>query len=76
MGITPIVKGKSIGLLVLHHNEVGYYSGEKASLAFGFAYQAALAIENVRLYEQAQKAAALRERQRLALELQTALGNA
>lgn len=69
LGIPLTVKRRVIGLLVLHHNQANYYSDQHALLALAFAHQAALAIENARLYEQAQQTAVFRERQRLAREL-------
>ncbi len=76
MGIPLIVKRRVIGLLILHHNEVNFYSNEQASLALVFANQAALAIENTRLYDQVQQVAVLGERQRLARELHDSVSQA
>jgi signal transduction histidine kinase len=76
MGVPLIVKKRVIGLLVLHHKEANYYSGDQASLAMAFAHQAALAIENTRLYEQVQQVAVLRERQRLARDLHDSVSQA
>src|SRR6185503_18470139 len=44
-------------------------SGNELRLLLSLAQRAALAIQNARLYEQAQQAAVLEERQRLAREL-------
>lgn len=76
LGVPLVVKRKAIGLLVVHHQEVDSFSEEQASLALAFAHQAALAIENARLYEQAQQVAILRERQRLARELHDSVSQA
>ena len=68
--VAPLVtKGQVIGMLVLHHAEPNYYSAQNADLVMAFANQAAVAIENAHLHEQAQQLAVLEERQRLGREL-------
>jgi signal transduction histidine kinase len=68
--VVPLrLKGTTIGFISFSHQETGFYSREHATLALTFANQAAVAIENARLYEEAQEAAALQERNRLAREL-------
>ncbi|HET8627773.1 MAG TPA: histidine kinase, partial [Thermomicrobiales bacterium] len=62
-------KGETIGMLSISHREPSYYTAHHADLALAIANQAAVAIENARLYARAQEAAALEERQRLAREL-------
>jgi PAS domain S-box-containing protein len=62
-------KERYIGSLFLEHGERGAYSARHAELALAIAQQAAIAIENARLYEQAQELATLEERARLAREL-------
>jgi PAS domain S-box-containing protein len=69
MGVPLVQKGKTIGLLSLSIDVPDFYSDEQAHLALAFASQAAAAIENARLYTQAQDAAVLEERARLAREL-------
>lgn len=69
MGLPMIIGDKVIGLLGILHWKVGYYEEADLKLAQAFANQAALAIENVQLYEQAQVAAATEERNRLARDL-------
>ena len=69
MGAPLVTKGQVSGILVLHHTEPNYYSAQDASLVMAFANQAAVAIENAQLYEQAQQLAVVEERQRLAREL-------
>ena len=76
MAVPLLIKKRVIGLLVFHHHEANYYSEEHANLAAAFAQQAALAIENTRLYEQAQQAAVLRERQRIARDLHDSVSQA
>ncbi|NIR64786.1 MAG: GAF domain-containing protein, partial [candidate division Zixibacteria bacterium] len=69
MGVPLLIKKRVIGLLVFHHAEAGFYTQETANLALAFGQQAALAIENARLYEQTQQMAVLKERQRIARDL-------
>lgn len=69
MGIPLKFKDQLVGLLSIHHHLVDYYTATDARLAFAFANQAAVAIENARLYQQAQDMAASQERNRLAREL-------
>jgi two-component system nitrate/nitrite sensor histidine kinase NarX len=73
MGIPLLVKDKVIGMLDLTHTEPNHYTPQHASLAHTIANQAAIAIENAKLYEQAQEVAILQERQRLARELHDAV---
>lgn len=63
------VRDRVIGALSVSHASRGYFTEHHASLLQSFANQAAVAIENARLYEKAQELAALEERQRLAREL-------
>ena len=51
------LKDRIIGLMSLSHSEVGYYTERHARLAMAIANHAALAVENARLYEQAQTTA-------------------
>ena len=69
MGVPLVQKGKTIGLLSLSIDVPNFYSDQQAHLALAFASQAAAAMENARLYAQAQDAAVLEERARLAREL-------
>ncbi len=62
-----IVKGQVVGTLVLIKQAgQGGFDAADRELLVAFADQAAIAIENARLYEEAQAAAALEERSRLA----------
>jgi len=63
------LKEQVIGMLSASHSKPNYYTSHHADLALAIANQAAIAIENARLYEQAQELAALEERQKLAREL-------
>jgi signal transduction histidine kinase len=69
MGVPLVVKGRTIGLVTLSHPEPGRFSPREVRLVNAFAAQAAVAIENARLYEQAERLAVVEERQRLAREL-------
>ncbi|GAC1515383.1 MAG: PAS domain S-box protein [Chloroflexota bacterium] len=69
MGVPMIVKDKNVGLLVLASKEPCHYTQRHATLALAIAQQAAIAVENARLYEQAQRWAATEERSRLARDL-------
>lgn len=69
MGVPLVNKGRTIGLLSLSSEEPNFYTEEQAHMALALAGQAAVAMENASLYAQAQEAAALGERARLAREL-------
>jgi PAS domain S-box-containing protein len=58
-----------IGVLRIDSIEPNRYTMRDAELALALASQAAIAIENARLYDQARELAAFEERQRLAREL-------
>ena len=73
MGVPLIVKDRVVGMLTLDHQQPGYYASPQAELAMAFASQAAVAIENARLYQQAEQAAATHERNRLARDLHDAV---
>ncbi len=75
--VVPLkLKDRVIGMLSLSSSEVGCYTPHHASLILAIANQAAIAIENARLYEQAQELAALEERQKLARELHDSVSQA
>jgi PAS domain S-box-containing protein len=76
MVVPLLIKKKTIGILSFDHGEVGYYTPRHAELALAMANQAAIAIENARLYEQAQRLAAIQERQKLARELHDSVSQA
>jgi two-component system nitrate/nitrite sensor histidine kinase NarX len=73
MGIPLKVKGEVIGMLSLDHSQPNFYTAASASLALAFANQAAIAIENARLFEKTEQAAAAQERNRLARDLHDAV---
>jgi PAS domain S-box-containing protein len=76
LGVPLMVKGTVFGVLRIDHPRKNFFSGEHARLVSAFAAHAAVAIENARLYEQAQRTAALEERQRLARELHDSVSQA
>jgi len=69
LGVPLIAKGELIGAIALEKTEADYYSAEHIQVVTTFAGQAAVAIENARLYEESlRRATELDERsQRLAL---------
>jgi GAF domain-containing protein len=69
MGIPLVQKGTTIGLLSLSIDQPNFYTHEHANLALTVASQAAVVMENAKLYARAQEMAALEERARLAREL-------
>lgn len=69
MGVPLIAKGQVVGILRFDHVDAGHFTQSHADIAFTLANQTAVAIENARLYAQAQNVAAIEERQRLAREL-------
>ncbi len=70
------LKDRVIGMLVLTSREADAFTQHHATLAQAIANQAAIAIENARLYAQAQDLAALEERQKLARELHDSVSQA
>lgn len=70
MGVPLLFGDRPIGMLALDKREPGFYTPEYARVAMAFATQAAIAIENARLYQQleeksAELSQALRELQEL-----------
>jgi signal transduction histidine kinase len=55
LGVPLLFGDQLIGILALDKREPGSYSREHASLVSAFAAQAAIAIENARLFEEAQR---------------------
>ena len=55
MGVPLIVRNRVIGFLALDGLSPGRFGWEQASILSAFAHQAAIAIENARLYEEAQR---------------------
>ncbi|HJT57140.1 MAG TPA: GAF domain-containing sensor histidine kinase [Ktedonobacteraceae bacterium] len=76
MAVPLMLREQVIGMLVLTSKEANAFTSHHATLALAIANQAAIAIENARLYEQAQELAALEERQKLARELHDSVSQA
>ena len=76
LGVPLIAQERVVGMLSLDHDEPDHYTGRDAQLALAIANQAAIAIENSRLYWQAKELAALEERNRLARELHDSVSQA
>jgi transcriptional regulator with GAF, ATPase, and Fis domain len=69
MGVPLVAREQLIGLLSLSHIEPNYYTPYHSELVSAFAGQAAIAIDNAHLYQQARQTAAIEERHRLARDL-------
>jgi ligand-binding sensor domain-containing protein/nitrate/nitrite-specific signal transduction histidine kinase len=68
-----LVKGRVIGVLDAQSDQLNAFDETDLAVLQSLAHQAGAAIENARLYEQAQQAAVLEERARLARELHDAV---
>lgn len=55
IGAPLVFRKRIIGLLTMHHTEAGYFDTADLDLVHTFANQAAIAIENARLYNQEQQ---------------------
>jgi PAS domain S-box-containing protein len=73
LGSPIIVDEKVIGFLCVFNSKKEFFTPLHAQQLITFANQAGIAINNARLYEQAQSVAVLRERQRMAQELHDAV---
>jgi PAS domain S-box-containing protein len=73
MMVPMVMHGRTVGVILVFHDQPNMYTADHAQLARAIADQAAVAMENARLYEQAQQTAVLEERQRLARELHDAV---
>ncbi len=62
LGVPLVVREQVIGILNLDHRRPGFYTQEHAAIASAFATQAAIAVENARLYEAEHKRRAEMER--------------
>ena len=69
MSVPLVAKGAVVGMLVLAHDQPGYYQAETLEGVQAFANQVAIAIDNAHLYRQAQEVAVIAERNRLASDL-------
>jgi PAS domain S-box-containing protein len=70
------VAGEVFGVFGVNHCQLHVFSADEERVLIALAQRAALAIENARLYEQAQGKAALEERQKLARELHDSVSQA
>jgi len=68
MGVPLMIKDQVVGMLTLDHDKPDYYSPRQAELALAFANQAAMAIENARLYQAEQERVEETERRRRVAE--------
>jgi len=73
LAVPLIIKDEVYGGITVYHPEPREFSAEEIELAVSFADQAALAIENARLREQAERTAVAAERSRLARDLHDAV---
>jgi two-component system nitrate/nitrite sensor histidine kinase NarX len=73
MGVPLVIKGRIIGMLTIYHSTPNFYTAEQGRLVMAFANQVAIAMENARLYEEAEQTAVAAERNRLARELHDAV---
>lgn len=69
LSVPITINGQVFGVFGLNYCHPHRFSREEKRLFNALAQRAAIAIENARLYEQAEQAATLEERQRLAREL-------
>jgi len=76
LAVPLTVKDRVMGTIVLSHEQPGFYTERHAALAMAIGTQAATAIENARLYGEAQRVAVLEERQRLSRELHDSVSQA
>jgi signal transduction histidine kinase len=73
LGVPIMGKAQIIGFLNLYSLRPGFFEFQHVAWLKVFAEQAATAIQNARLYEQAQQLAVMEERQRLARDLHDAV---
>jgi signal transduction histidine kinase len=69
ISVPILIAGAVTGFINLNSFRVQFFTSQHAENLQTFANQAAIAIQNARLFEQAQEAAALNERHRLARDL-------
>ena len=74
--VPMLLQDRLVGLVGLSSGQLAYFTPHHATLAQAIAQQAAVAIENARLYRQAQELAVVEERQRLSRELHDSVSQA
>ncbi|MCZ2110319.1 MAG: GAF domain-containing protein [Dehalococcoidia bacterium] len=57
MGVPLVVRDEAIGMLTLEHHEAGKFTERDSALAVAFAGQAAVAVENARLFRESENRA-------------------
>ena len=75
VAVPLIYRGRAIGVLTVYYPDPGPHDSE-ITLLSAMADQAAIAVENARLFAEAQGKAAMEERQRLARELHDSVSQA
>jgi GAF domain-containing protein/HAMP domain-containing protein len=73
LGVPMLYGDKVVGAIVVGSYQSGVFDEGHAQILTSIANQAAVALENARLYQQAQQLAVIEERQRLARELHDAV---
>ncbi|MBF6612255.1 MAG: GAF domain-containing sensor histidine kinase [Chloroflexi bacterium] len=73
IGVPLIFRDEAIGALALDKKQPVFYDEEDGQTVLAFANQAAIAIENARLYDRSREQDILQERNRLARELHDSL---
>jgi two-component system nitrate/nitrite sensor histidine kinase NarX len=73
LGVPIILNNEVIGFINVDSYQAGFFTPTHAERLLSFANQAAVAIQNARLFRQAQELATVEERQRLARELHDAV---
>jgi signal transduction histidine kinase len=73
IGVPLIVRDEVIGALAVDKKQPGFYDEEDGQTIMAFANQAAIAIENAKLYDRSREQDVLKERNRLARELHDSL---
>jgi signal transduction histidine kinase len=69
LGVPLLHKGNVVGNLYLTNKEAGEFTEQDQDAMLAFAVQAAIAIENARLYSEVQEIVVLKERERIGMDL-------